>query len=417
MELSSEFLPKTISDFMAEVSAIGDSSQKLSKVEDYVGRLEEERRKIDAFKRELPLCVLLVSDAIGRLREEEKAIKSEETRAVEEEFMPLKGNSGDGGGIGTGGVKSESDFSDKRNWMSSAQLWMSSNVDSESDKQISSVSDLKPRNEEDDGEEGRCEKRIGGVGNYRSKGGAFVPFKVSAQSGSGSGSGSSSSSQSQVPSLSLMPPLPELGGGYGGSKSMNSNSKTGTCRVVSGSTFLTEQVKFPTKPQTQQKQQQTTHNHNQQQQQQQQQPFRKQRRCWSPELHRRFVDALQQLGGSQAATPKQIRELMQVEGLTNDEVKSHLQKYRLHVRKLPNSSAAQGGSGGGWMEQDHSGDNSKANLNMSQSGSPQGPLGASGSNKALSNTGCDDSTEAEEDEKSDGHSWRCVGGGGGKEYV
>lgn len=93
------------------------------------------------------------------------------------------------------------------------------------------------------------------------------------------------------------------------------------------------------------------------------------------------------------------------------------QKYRLHVRKLPNSSAAQGGSGGVWMEQDHSGDNSKANMNMSQSGSPQGPLGASGSNKALSNTGCDDSTEAEEDEKSDGHSWRCVGGGGGKEDV
>lgn len=26
-----------------------------------------------------------------------------------------------------------------------------------------------------------------------------------------------------------------------------------------------------------------------------------------------------------AATPKQIRELMQVDGLTNDEVKSHLQ--------------------------------------------------------------------------------------------
>ncbi|KAL2532558.1 HTH myb-type domain-containing protein [Abeliophyllum distichum] len=48
---------------------------------------------------------------------------------------------------------------------------------------------------------------------------------------------------------------------------------------------------------------------------------RKQRRCWSPELHRRFVNALQQLGGAQAATPKQIRDLMQVDGLTNDEVK------------------------------------------------------------------------------------------------
>lgn len=31
----------------------------------------------------------------------------------------------------------------------------------------------------------------------------------------------------------------------------------------------------------------------------QQQAARKQRRCWSPELHRRFVCALQQLGGSQ----------------------------------------------------------------------------------------------------------------------
>ncbi|XP_039125058.1 transcription factor NIGT1-like [Dioscorea cayenensis subsp. rotundata] len=60
---------------------------------------------------------------------------------------------------------------------------------------------------------------------------------------------------------------------------------------------------------------------------------RKARRCWSPELHRRFLHALQQLGGSHAATPKQIRELMKVDGLTNDEVKSHLQKYRLHTRR------------------------------------------------------------------------------------
>ncbi|KAL5726304.1 hypothetical protein ACHQM5_009357 [Ranunculus cassubicifolius] len=60
---------------------------------------------------------------------------------------------------------------------------------------------------------------------------------------------------------------------------------------------------------------------------------RKTRRCWSPELHRRFLQALQQLGGSHAATPKQIRELMKVDGLTNDEVKSHLQKYRLHTRR------------------------------------------------------------------------------------
>lgn len=36
-----------------------------------------------------------------------------------------------------------------------------------------------------------------------------------------------------------------------------------------------------------------------QQQQQQQQAGRKQRRCWSPELHRRFINALEHLGGPQ----------------------------------------------------------------------------------------------------------------------
>ncbi|KAL1537449.1 myb family transcription factor EFM-like [Salvia divinorum] len=58
---------------------------------------------------------------------------------------------------------------------------------------------------------------------------------------------------------------------------------------------------------------------------------RKARRCWSPHLHRRFLSALHMLGGSQLATPKQITQLMKVEGLTSDEVKSHLQKYRLHA--------------------------------------------------------------------------------------
>ncbi|CAL9148738.1 unnamed protein product [Musa hybrid cultivar] len=59
----------------------------------------------------------------------------------------------------------------------------------------------------------------------------------------------------------------------------------------------------------------------------------KTRRWWSEDLHKRFLDALQQLGGCHAAKPKHIRELMKVDGLTNDEVKSHLQKYRLHARR------------------------------------------------------------------------------------
>eukprot|EP00250_Pteridium_aquilinum_P003548 c13857_g1_i1 orf=417-1958(+) len=69
------------------------------------------------------------------------------------------------------------------------------------------------------------------------------------------------------------------------------------------------------------------------------QPTRKARRSWSPDLHRLFLDTLHKLGGAQA-TPKQIRELMKIEGLTNDEVKSHLQKYRLHARRLGSSPAS-----------------------------------------------------------------------------
>ncbi|KAI9092086.1 hypothetical protein K1719_028021 [Acacia pycnantha] len=60
---------------------------------------------------------------------------------------------------------------------------------------------------------------------------------------------------------------------------------------------------------------------------------RKQRRCWSQELHKRFLNAIHQLGGADSATPKQIRELVKFDGLTNDEVKSHLQKFRLHTRR------------------------------------------------------------------------------------
>ncbi|VVB04065.1 unnamed protein product [Arabis nemorensis] len=60
---------------------------------------------------------------------------------------------------------------------------------------------------------------------------------------------------------------------------------------------------------------------------------RKQKRSWPQELHQRFVNALKQLGGPNNATPKHIKELMKVDGLTSDQIKSHLQKYRLHTRR------------------------------------------------------------------------------------
>ncbi|CAA0828088.1 myb-like HTH transcriptional regulator family protein [Striga hermonthica] len=49
---------------------------------------------------------------------------------------------------------------------------------------------------------------------------------------------------------------------------------------------------------------------------------------WTPDLHNRFVEAIQKLGGKHRATPKRIMQVMAVRGLKISHVKSHLQLYR-----------------------------------------------------------------------------------------
>nr|QEX51316.1 two-component response regulator ORR22-like isoform X1 [Cymbidium ensifolium] len=76
---------------------------------------------------------------------------------------------------------------------------------------------------------------------------------------------------------------------------------------------------------------------------------KKPRVVWSVELHRKFVAAVNQLGIDKAV-PKRILDIMNVEKLTRENVASHLQKYRLYLKRLSavasqqaNMAAALGG--------------------------------------------------------------------------
>ncbi|XP_074567821.1 two-component response regulator ORR22-like [Curcuma longa] len=67
---------------------------------------------------------------------------------------------------------------------------------------------------------------------------------------------------------------------------------------------------------------------------------KKPRVVWSMDLHRKFVAAVNQTGIDKAV-PKRILELMNVEKLTRENVASHLQKYRLYLRRLSAKASQQ----------------------------------------------------------------------------
>ncbi|GKV48057.1 hypothetical protein SLEP1_g54892 [Rubroshorea leprosula] len=70
------------------------------------------------------------------------------------------------------------------------------------------------------------------------------------------------------------------------------------------------------------------------------------RLVWTPQLHKRFVDAVAHLG-IKNAVPKTIMQLMSVDGLTRENVASHLQKYRLYLKRMQGLSNGGGGVGNG----------------------------------------------------------------------
>ncbi|CAM0144408.1 unnamed protein product [Urochloa decumbens] len=70
---------------------------------------------------------------------------------------------------------------------------------------------------------------------------------------------------------------------------------------------------------------------------------------WTPELHRRFVQAVEQLGIDKAV-PSRILEIMGIECLTRHNIASHLQKYRSHRKHL----MAREAEAASWAQKRHS---------------------------------------------------------------
>lgn len=308
-ELSLDCKPHSYSMLL---KSFGDQTHdQTQKLEDFLSRLEEERIKIDMFKRELPLCMQLLSSAMEAYRQQLQAYRANRgPRPVLEEFIPLKHSTSESS-------EKSSNNSDKANWMTSAQLWSQASDHQGSKQQSCTI--VSPK--EHDMGFNVCPKLA--LDTKQRNGGAFHPFSKERMN---------SPTLRALPDLALASADKELedkkcleaenlrrenSGKVGGVVDQQGKGVPGINPSDGSQAAAT-----------------TTASNNQ--------THRKARRCWSPDLHRRFVNALQMLGGSQVATPKQIRELMKVDGLTNDEVKSHLQKYRLHTRRPSPSPQAAG---------------------------------------------------------------------------
>ncbi|CAA7410371.1 unnamed protein product [Spirodela intermedia] len=278
-------------------SIFSKAEEKERSYQDYLYALQEERKKIQVFHRELPLSLHLVTYAIESCRRqiaaelfppradfrsghEDEELISDGAPALEE-FIPMKLNSS------TPEVDDEESGDTamrKRDWLKSVQLWTPHPSEKDDKAPWMPVS-------------GKENKSTITFLTFLSQKRPFqepVVLSVDTQ---------------PVPASS---PPPQTASSTSETRGMRGSSSSGADEK---------------RPQT----------------------HRKTRRCWSQELHHRFLDALHQLGGTEVATPKRIREIMKEDGLTNDEVKSHLQKYRLHSRRPCHTS--QGNSGNAQHQQ------------------------------------------------------------------
>lgn len=201
-------------------------------------------------------------------------------KPVLEEFIPLKNSSSEGT------EKTSNSVSDKANWMTSAQLWSQGGDGTKPQATVTSS----PK-------ETDINFNVGpklALDNKPRNGGAFLPFSKDRNS-------STNQAFRALPELALASNEKEMEGKkYNETESRIPCPRRDNNNTTKGSNTMNGMVIEQAKPLASSPEGQavtntaanTTSTSNAQ-------THRKARRCWSPDLHRRFVNALQMLGGSQ----------------------------------------------------------------------------------------------------------------------
>ncbi|XVE72280.1 hypothetical protein DITRI_Ditri11bG0026800 [Diplodiscus trichospermus] len=273
LSLKPSYVPKSLSNVIFDLSKIDNDSDKLSVLSDYIYKHEEELSRIEALKHELPQCRLLLMESIEILKEEFIYIKndmeSQRGKPDPVEYLPTKSKN--------------SEQEQREIWEITCSNFQYGDPGYAKKRKTLSINNFQTRNP----------KAIHPCEDCRNMEGLLLPYK---ESTSNSHESPFTGKEKEVATM--------------GQSSRNYNQRFLYLIKADGIQTLNYKPKPLTQP-----------------------IWKKNRRCWSSELHARFLETLDLLGGIEVATPKQIRDLMQVEGLTIDQVKSHLQKYRLHCGK------------------------------------------------------------------------------------
>ncbi|KAG7592970.1 Myb domain [Arabidopsis thaliana x Arabidopsis arenosa] len=223
-----------------------DYTQKMKRCHEYVEALEEEQKKIQVFQRELPLCLELVTQAIESCRKELSG-SSEHVGGQSECSERTTSECGGGGGGAVFEefipIKWSSSSSDETDKDEEAE---NNGGDKKKSDWLRSVQlwnqspDPKPK------EDHVINKKMNVI-EVKRNAGAFQPI------------------QKEKPKAADSQPLKTI-------TPTSTTTSSSTAETVGGKSEFEDQKQSHLN--------------------------RKQRRCWSPELHRRFLHALQQLGGS-----------------------------------------------------------------------------------------------------------------------